>query len=196
MCVFMNIIMENMSKILLQTRRLTIRAFNRNDAEGVLKLLSEPRVNCYAKEKIEVLDDAYKYFEKLNPVYDFAVCRKDGDIFIGMLFGIKEEPDMFSPCWNFLPEYCGKGYAYEAVYAYFDYLFTEMGIRRLYAYTEDDNLPSQKLCRKLGMRQEGVFKEFISFINNPDGTPKYENTLQFAILKKEWDLITKNCSLK
>ena len=46
------------------------------------------------------------------------------------------------------------------------------------------------------MRQEGVFKEFISFINNPDGTPKYENTLQFAILKKEWDLITKNCSLK
>ena len=51
---------------------------------------------------------------------------------------------------------------------------------------EDDNLPSQRLCRKLGMRQEGLFREFISFVNNPDGTPLYENTLQFALLKKEW----------
>ena len=34
------------------------------------------------------------------------------------------------------------------------------------------------------MRQEGVFLEFISFVNNPDGTPRYENTVQYAILKK------------
>lgn len=38
------------------------------------------------------------------------------------------------------------------------------------------------------MRREGVFQEFISFVNNPDGTPRYENTVQYAILKKEWDL--------
>lgn len=37
------------------------------------------------------------------------------------------------------------------------------------------------------MRREGVFQEFISFVNNPDGTPRYENTVQYAILKKEWD---------
>ena len=55
------------------------------------------------------------------------------------------------------------------------------------AYTEDYNLASQHLCEKLGMRREGVFLEFISFVNNPDGTPRYENTVQYAILKKEWD---------
>ena len=37
------------------------------------------------------------------------------------------------------------------------------------------------------MRQEGLFKEFISFVKNPDGTPHYENTYQYAILKKEWE---------
>lgn len=58
-----------------------------------------------------------------------------------------------------------------------------MNARRIYAYVES----SQRLCKKLGMRQEGLFKEFISFINNPDGTPLYENTMQFAILKKEWN---------
>jgi hypothetical protein len=37
------------------------------------------------------------------------------------------------------------------------------------------------------MRKEGEFKEFISFVKSSDGTPHYENTFQFAILKKEWE---------
>ena len=60
------------------------------------------------------------------------------------------------------------------------------GARRLYAYTEDYNLPSQNLCKKLGMRQEGLFMEFVSFVNDAEGNPIYENTMQWAILKKEW----------
>ena len=71
--------------------------------------------------------------------------------------------------------------------SYLDFLFNRMGARRIYAYVEDDNLSSQHLCQKLGMRLEGIFKEFVSFINQPDGSPLYENTMQFAILKKEWE---------
>ncbi len=63
-----------------------------------------------------------------------------------------------------------------------------MNARRIYVCVEDYNISSQRLCEKLGMRQEGLFKEFISFINNPDGTPLLENTMQFIILKKEWIL--------
>ena len=75
----------------------------------------------------------------------------------------------------------------EAAHAFLDYLFTKKGARRIYAYTEDYSVASQRLCKKLGMRKEGEFKEFISFVKNPDGTPHYENTFQFAILKKEWE---------
>jgi RimJ/RimL family protein N-acetyltransferase len=82
--------------------------------------------------------------------------------------------------------YGGKGYATEAAEAFLNYLF-ENDARRIYAYTEDDNISSQKLCERLGMRREGLFLEFISFINNPDGSPHYENTYQYAILKKEWN---------
>ena len=85
-------------------------------------------------------------------------------------------------------EYQGKGYAFEAAKVFFDYLFKQKSARRIYAYTEDDNLSSQHLCEKLGMRREGMFMEFVSFVNNSDGTPHYENTIQYAILKKEWDL--------
>ena len=42
------------------------------------------------------------------------------------------------------------------------------------------------LCEKLGMRREGLFREFVSFVN-ADGNPIYENTYPYAILKKEWE---------
>ena len=103
--------------------------------------------------------------------------------------GADSEMDTFSPCWMLNKAYHGKGYAYEAAYAFFDYIFKDKRARRIYAYTEDYNKSSQHLCEKLGMRQEGLFKEFISFVKNPDGTPHYENTYQYAILKKEWDTI-------
>lgn len=83
--------------------------------------------------------------------------------------------------------YWGKSYAFEAAHAFLDHLFREKGARRIYAYTEDYNVSCQKLCEKLGMRREGFFLEFVSFVKNADGTPKYENTIQYAILKKEWD---------
>jgi RimJ/RimL family protein N-acetyltransferase len=98
----------------------------------------------------------------------------------------KSPRDTFSPCWMLNVAYQGKGYAYEAAHAFFDYLFREKSARRIYAYTEDYNISSQHLCEKLGMRREGLFKEFISFVNNPDGSPRYENTIQYAILRKEW----------
>ncbi|WP_433441936.1 GNAT family N-acetyltransferase [Pseudoflavonifractor sp.] len=94
----------------------------------------------------------------------------------------------FSPCWMLNEAYQGKGYAFDAVYAFLDHRFSQKGARRIYAYTEDYNLSSQHLCEKLGMRQEGVFFEFISFLKNPDGTLRYENTVQYALLKKGWDL--------
>jgi RimJ/RimL family protein N-acetyltransferase len=46
-------------------------------------------------------------------------------------------------------EYCGKGYGFEAVSAFFDYLFNQRGARRIYAYTDDYNTRSQHLCEKL-----------------------------------------------
>ena len=90
----------------------------------------------------------------------------------------------FSPYRMLNEAYQGKGYVFEAAHAFFGYLFSQKGVKRIYAYTEDYNLSSQHLCEKLGMRREGIFLEFISFVKNPDGTPGHESTVQYAILKK------------
>ena len=120
---------------------------------------------------------------------------KENNKVIGEIDAMPESPapddkncvlDTFSPCWMLNTNYHGKGYAYEATKAFFNYLFYEKGARRIYTFTEDYNIASQKLCEKLGMRREGLFKEFVTFINDENGNPIYENTYQYAILEKEW----------
>ena len=36
------------------------------------------------------------------------------------------------------------------------------------------------------MRREGLFREYVSFVTDHEGAPKFENTMQYAILRKEW----------
>lgn len=180
---------------MLETNRLILRGFTEADAKDVFEYLHEPAVNCFACMKLDTLEDAKKAIkERVDDELYFAIVLKDSGKVIGEIFSHPEGTspedevmDTYSPCWMLNLKYSGKGYAYEAAFAYFDHLFSEKGARRLYAYTEDYNLPSQRLCEKLGMRREGLFMEFVSFINDPDGDPVYENTMQYAILKKEWE---------
>ena len=183
----------------IETERLILRPFLETDAADVFEYLEKPAVNCFACMKLNSLEEARA--EMKNRVgeteYYFAITLKDTGKVIGEIDAYPEtgEPhsdesapkDTFSPCWMLNKAYQGKGYAYEAARAFFDYLFKEKGARRIYAYTEDYNTSSRHLCEKLGMRCEGLFLEFISFVSNEDGTPRYENTYQYAILNKEWD---------
>ena len=186
-------------KMTIETERLILRPFLETDAADVFEYLEKPAVNCFASMKLNSLEEARAEMKKRvgETEYYFAITLKDTGKVIGEIDAYPEpgEPhsdesapkDTFSPCWMLNKAYQGKGYAYEAAHAFFDYLFKEKGARRIYAYTEDYNTSSQHLCEKLGMRREGLFLEFISFVNNEDGTPHYENTYQYAILKKEWD---------
>ena len=184
---------------MIETERLILRPFREGDAADVLEYLKEPAVNCFACMKLNSLEEARKSVQKRaeDAAYTFAICLKDTGKVIGEINAHLEssQPDMaenfaedtFSPCWMLNKAYQGRGYAYEAAKAFFDYLFHQKGARRIYAYTEDYNLSSQRLCEKLGMRREGLFREFVSFVSDPDGNPIYENTYQYAILKKEWE---------
>lgn len=115
-----------------------------------------------------------------------AVCLKSTNQLIGDLFATREnDHDTFSVGWNFNAKFGGAGLATEAAQALFEYLFAEKDARRLFAYVEEDNVASQRLCEKLGMRHEGTFKEFVSFENDSHGRPLFVNTRQYAILRKK-----------
>ncbi|MBR4291576.1 MAG: GNAT family N-acetyltransferase [Oscillospiraceae bacterium] len=182
---------------MIETERLILRTFCEEDATDLYEYLKEPMVHCFACMQVNSLEEAKvaALDRAKNTEYYFAIVLKENGKVIGEIDAMPETAapdeknavlDTFSPCWMLHPDYHGKGYALEAAKAFFDYLFCEKGARRIYAYTEDYNLASQKLCQKLGMRQEGLFREFVTFVNDENGDPIYENTMQWALLKKEW----------
>jgi RimJ/RimL family protein N-acetyltransferase len=175
-----------------ETTRLLIRNFEAKDVDGFFAYLSHPRVNCFIDEQLRTLEEAAADVERRSKDgLQYAVCLKEENSIIGNLFAVKEEPDTYNVGWHFNKQYEGQGYASESVRAFFSFLFASRNARRIYAYVEEDNIRSQKLCERLAMRMEAHFIEFISFINNPDGTPKYENTFIYAILKTDWELCGK-----
>ena len=183
---------------MIETERLILRPFIESDYEDVFEYLNEPQVHCFACMKLDSLEEAKVETIKKSKETDymFAVVLKENGKVIGEIEAHPESSqpdkaenftlDTFSPCWMLNKNYHSKGYAYEASREFFNYLFNEKGARRIYAYTEDYNIPSQKLCEKLGMRREGLFREFVSFVNDENGNPIYENTYEYAILKNEW----------
>ena len=184
--------------MILETERLILRPFTESDAADAYEYLHEPTVHCFACMKVNSLEEARQAVldRAKDGEYYFAITLKDSGKVIGEMNAMPETAapdeknavlDTFSPCWMLNTVYHGCGYAYEAARAFFDYLFKEKGARRIYAYTEDYNAASQKLCEKLGMRREGLFCEFVTFVNDENGDPIYENTYQYAILKKEWN---------
>ena len=184
---------------MIETTRLILRPFREEDAADVFEYLEKPTVNCFACMKLNSLEEAQAAVkEKMaHSEYCFAIALKDTGKVIGEIEAHPESSqpdkaenfieDTFSPCWMLNPAYQGKGYAFEAAHAFFDYLFHQKDARRIHAFTEDYNLSSQHLCEKLGMRREGLFREFVSFVNDAKGNPIYENTYQYAILNKEWN---------
>lgn len=181
----------------VETERLLLRPFTANDTGDIAWYLGSIDAHCFLSMKNDALRNAKKEARKraADPEYYLAVVLKDTGKVIGEIFG-SDEPsdpessnvcDTFSICWMIGKDYQGKGFAFEAAKAYIDRLFNDKGFRRVYAYTEDTNTGSRALCEKLGMRQEGLFLEYVSFVNGPDGDPLYENTCQYAILKKEWN---------
>lgn len=172
----------------IETHRLVLRHFRKEDAADLFAYLHRPSVPCFLSLKLEDMSAAETEAEKRSRSDEhIAVCLKDSNRLIGDLFAVPDKtPDTFSVGWNFNVNFGGSGLASEATRALFDHLFAVKQARRLYAYVEDDNIASRRLCERLGMRREGLFKELISFEKDADGAPIFVNTMQYAILKKEW----------
>lgn len=168
------------------TARLVLRPFKPGDAADLFEYLHRPVASCFLSLALADMRAAeHEAATRSQNEHSIAVCLRASGKLIGDLFADPED-DTVSVGWNFNPAFFGKGYAYEAAAALFAHLFTARAARRLYAYVEDTNMASQRLCERLGMRQEGLFKEFISFRNDGRGAPIYENTMQFALLRREW----------
>jgi len=76
--------------------------------------------------------------------------------------------------------YHGKGYATEALKSVVNYLFDDLGKRRIIASIDSRNHSSIRLIERLGFHKKGLVKE------NSELNGEWVDDLVYALLKDEW----------
>ncbi len=151
----------------LETRRLVLRRLTTDDAPFILELLNEPSFLEFIGDKgVRTLDDARDYI-RTGPLasYDehgfglYLVLLKDGEVPIGMggLLRRKGLQDV-EVGYAIRPPHWRKGYALEAASALLHYGREAFGLRRIVAITSPDNVGSQALLGRLGLKFEGPLR--------------------------------------
>jgi ribosomal-protein-alanine N-acetyltransferase len=149
----------------LETERLQLREFTPEDAGFALRQLNEPSfIENIADRGVRDLEQARTYL--LNgPMADYehhgfglwAVVEKASDRIIGMC-GLIQRPNLAHADlgYAFLPEYFGKGFAFEACTASIAAASRDFGMPQLLAIVNPDNIASRRLLEKLGFRLQEI----------------------------------------
>ncbi|RVU02765.1 N-acetyltransferase [Mucilaginibacter limnophilus] len=149
--------------LILQTERLLLREFDLNDAPFILELLNTDEwVTNIGDFNVKTIDDAKGYLlsrpmegYKKNGYGMWAVVIKETGQLIGMCGLIKRDtldrPDIG---YALLPQFTGKGYAFEMAEATLKYGMEKLYMQRIAAISIETNKPSINLLKKLGFSYE------------------------------------------
>lgn len=149
----------------LQTERLTLRWFVPGDEDILLAVWNDPAfVRNVGDRGIRTVEQASEALAsgplKLYAEHDYGpyrVALKDSDEPVG-LCGLFKREYLDDPDIGFalLPEYCGKGFAYEAAMAVLDHARHGLGLNRMTAIVSPGNTTSIGLIEKLGLHFEST----------------------------------------
>ena len=149
--------------IIIETNRLLLRTFTEYDTNLIYELNLDPDVTRYTHDPIKDLVHASAILEKIIiPQYvlynhgRWAVHVRSTLEFLGWC-GLKYRSELneIDLGYRFKKEGWGKGYATEAAWASIQYGFEKIGLQRIVARAEIDNIASWKVLEKCGMTYIG-----------------------------------------
>ena len=176
----------------LETERLILRDFVKDDWQRVLEYQSDPlylRYNEWTERTPETAQEFVGWFldnEKQTPRIKFqlAITLKSNDLLIGNCGIRMDHPNAFQADvgYELDPQHWNQGYATEAAHAIVDFGFNRFDLHRVWSWCVADNLGSAHVLEKLGMRREGHLRE------NEYYRARWWDTLMYAILIDEWEI--------
>lgn len=152
---------------MIETERLILREIVETDDAFVLDLLNQPTfIEFIGDRNVRTTDEAREYissrFTKSYVENGFglylAALRETSEP-VGLCGFVKRdtlpEPDLG---FAFLPQYCGRGFAFEAAKASMKFGAEILNLKRVVAITTQNNESSIKLLEKLGFALDGLIK--------------------------------------
>lgn len=144
-----------------ETERLILRPMSPEDKDLIFELYNAPKFIQYIGDRnIKTIEDAENYIRnRFMPQIErlgygnYLVITKDGNNKIGGV-GIfeREGLDIVDIGYSLLERFEGKGYAYEAAQKVKSIGMDEFGLTKISAIISKDNVSSQKLIEKLGLK--------------------------------------------
>jgi RimJ/RimL family protein N-acetyltransferase len=164
--------------IQLQTERLRLRELTEDDAEFVVRLVTEPSFMRHIGDKgVRTLEDARRFIRdgpwtnqsRTGHAQLVVELRSDGARVgvCGLLY--REALDVSDVGFAILPEHRRRGYALEAATAVIEHGRTALGLDRIVGLTTPDNVASIALLETLGLR----FEATVSMAPDDPGTALY-----------------------
>lgn len=95
-----------------------------------------------------------------------------------------DEPREAEVGFTLAPGHQGHGFATEALAGLLDWAFPAFGLHRVIAVTDALNTPAAALLERVGLRREAHFVENVFFKG------AWGSELQFAVLEREWQIIS------
>lgn len=152
---------------MLQTDRLELKKISLMDAPFILELFNSPGWKQYIGDRnVHNIEDAENYIRdkylpsfKINGYGSFVCVLKETGEIIGSCGLYKREnlnhPDIG---FAFLPQFFGKGYAFEAASKIMTYAKTTLKIPKILGFTTKNNKASIALLHKIGLVENGVYQ--------------------------------------
>ena len=164
---------------MIETERLHLKPMEKGDAPFVLELLNTKEwIENIGQRNVYTIAEAEKYIqEKMinhylkNGYGNYLMTRKEDHVNLGCVsLYNRADVDGVDIGFALLPQFFGKGYAYEGAKALVNCAQHEFGLCSICAFTANDNLPSQKLIMKLGLE----FEKMIEFGDDKEELQYYK----------------------
>ena len=177
--------------LILETPRLILRPFQDSDLEPFVAYRSDPEVARYqgweAPYSVESAREFIAEMKHKQPAvqgewYQLAVELKQGAPLIGdcAFHILAHDARQAEIGCTLARQHQRQGYAFEAVTRLLDYLFRDLGLHRVIASCDVDNLASVRLLERVGMRREAHCVENIWFKG------AWGSEYLYALLQREW----------
>lgn len=185
-----------MEKLLIETKRLHIRNLSQRDLEDFYAYRSNPEVTRYQGFDVMTPEQASsfiaehkdKLFGTPGDWVQYGIENKETQRIIGDCALKLDASDTRIAEIGITISHLEqrKGYAKEAMLSILHFLFDQKGIHRITETVDAENFASVQLLKSLKFRQEGHFIENIFFKGN------WGSEFQYAMLKKEWEMLRNN----
>jgi RimJ/RimL family protein N-acetyltransferase len=148
---------------MIKTERLQLTPMSLEDAPFVLELLNTKEyIQNIGQRNISTIPDTEKYIhEKMilhyekNGYGNFLMTRLEDGAKIGCVsLYNREDVEGVDIGFAMLPQYVRKGYAYEGSTAIMELAKNNFGLSSVCAFTSKDNVASQNLIKRLGLKFE------------------------------------------